>query len=48
VPNLSLIKYFLQGCNLDRTWDLQETVEGFIYWPEEDRFLTWEAVICEE
>lgn len=39
---------FLEGGSLDRTWDLQEAVENFIYWLEDDRFLTWEAVVCEE
>ena len=28
--------------------DLQEAVENFVYWLEEDRFLTWEAVACQE
>jgi hypothetical protein len=39
---------FLEGSKLDRTWDLQEAVENFIYGLEEDRFLTWEAIVCEE
>jgi hypothetical protein len=29
-------------------WHLQEAVENFVYWLEEDRFLTWEAVVCHE
>jgi len=29
-------------------WDLQEAVENFVFRLEEDRFLTWEAVMCEE
>jgi hypothetical protein len=39
---------FFAGCDLDRTWDLQEAVETFVYWLEDNRFLTWEAVVCEE
>jgi hypothetical protein len=39
---------FLEESKLDQTWDLQEAVDNFIYWLEEDRFLTWEAVVCEE
>src|SRR5205823_5585396 len=39
---------FFDGRNLDRTWELQEAVENFVYRLEEDRFLTWEAVVCEE
>jgi len=39
---------FLDGCNPDGAWDLQEAVDNFVYWLEKDRFLTWEAVVCEE
>jgi hypothetical protein len=39
---------FLDGCDLDRAWDLQEAVENFVYWLDGDRFLTWEAVVREE
>jgi len=39
---------FFEGCDLERMWDLQEAVENFVYWLEEDRFLTWEAVVREE
>ena len=39
---------FFDGGDLKQTWDLQEAVESFIYWLEENRFLTWEAVVCEE
>jgi hypothetical protein len=39
---------FLEGCNLDQTWGLQEAVESFVFWMEDDRFLTWEAVVCME
>lgn len=39
---------FLDGRSLDDMWSLQEVVESLVYWLEEDRFLTWEAVVCEE
>jgi hypothetical protein len=39
---------FLEGCDLESTWGLQEAVEIFVHWLEQDRFLTWEAVVCEE
>ena len=39
---------FFEGGSLEERWDLQEAVDGFVYWLEEDRFLTWEAVVCEE
>ncbi len=39
---------FLEEAPLDDPWTLQEAVENFISWVEEDVFLTWEAVVCEE
>ncbi len=39
---------FLECGSLDDVWKVQEAVEDFVYWLERDRFLTWEAVICEE
>ena len=39
---------FLEGSSLGDTWHLQEAVEDFVSWLEEDRFLAWEAVVCEE
>ncbi len=39
---------FLEEGSLDDLWNLQEAVENFISWVEEDQFLTWEAVACEE
>jgi len=39
---------FFEGGSLDDLGNLQEAVDGFVYWLEEDRFLTWEAVACEE
>jgi hypothetical protein len=39
---------FFEGNSLDELGMLQEAVDGFVYWLEEDRFLTWEAVACEE
>ena len=39
---------FFEGMPLTDLWNLQEAVENFVYWLEEDRFLTWEAVVCHE
>ena len=39
---------FFEGGPLDDMWNLQEAVESFVFWLEDDRFLTWEAVVCEE
>jgi hypothetical protein len=39
---------FLEEYDLEDTWGLQEAVEVFIHWLEQDRFLTWEAVVREE
>ncbi len=39
---------FFEGQPLTDIWNLQEAVDNFVYWLEEDRFLTWEAVACEE
>ena len=39
---------FLEGGSLDDTWSLQVAVDDFVHWLEEDYFLTWEAVVCEE
>ncbi len=39
---------FFEGGSLDDMWNLQEAVDSFVYWMEEDRFLTWEAVVSEE
>ena len=39
---------FFEGRNLDEMWDLQEAVQNFVFRLEEDRFLIWEAVACEE
>lgn len=39
---------FFEEGPLDETWNLQEAVARFIFWLEEDRFLTWEAVVCQE
>jgi hypothetical protein len=46
-PNIPTHDFFEEGA-LDDTWNLQESVDGFVYWLEEDRFLTWEAVACDE
>jgi hypothetical protein len=39
---------FLEEGPLEDAWHLQEAVENFVSWVEEGRFLTWEAVVCEE
>lgn len=39
---------FFSGRNLDDIFDVEEAVENFIFEMEEDRFLTWEAVVCHE
>ncbi len=39
---------FFDGGSLDDTWSLQEAVESFVHLMEEDYFLTWEAVVCDE
>jgi hypothetical protein len=39
---------FFEGGSLDNTWNLQEAVDGFVDWLEEDYFLTWEAVVSDE
>ena len=39
---------FFEGRNLDEMWNLQEAVQNFVFRLEEDRFLTWEAVMCDE
>ena len=39
---------FFEGMPLTDLWHLQEAVENFVFWLEEDHFLTWEAVVCQE
>jgi len=39
---------FFSGRNLDDIFDVEEAVENFIFEMEDDRFLTWEAVVCHE
>jgi hypothetical protein len=39
---------FLEEGPLDDIWNLQEAVENFVSGVEGGRFLTWEAVVCEE
>ncbi len=46
-PDIPTLDFFEEG-PLDKTWNLQEAVDRFVYWLEEDRFLIWEAVVCEE
>lgn len=46
-PDIPTHDFFESG-PLDDTWNLQEAVHDFVYWLEEDRFLMWEAVVCDE
>ncbi len=46
-PDIPTLDFFEEG-PLDETWNLQEAVDRFVYWLEEDCFLIWEAVVCEE
>ena len=46
-PDIPTLDFFEEG-PLNETWNLQEAVDRFVYWLEEDRFLIWEAVVCEE
>ena len=46
-PNIPTHDFFEAG-SLDDTWNLQEAVDSFVDWLEEDYFLTWEAVVCRE
>src|SRR5258708_14100401 len=39
---------FFEGQPVTNLWNLQEAVETFVYWLEDDRFLAWEAVVCQE
>lgn len=46
-PNIPT-RDFLGGGPLDDIWNLQQAVEHFVWWVEENQFLVWEAVVCEE
>ncbi len=46
-PGIPTHDFFEDG-PLDEMRNLQEAVENFVWWVEEERFLTWEAVVCEE
>lgn len=39
---------FCEAGSLDDVWNLQEAVDSFVQWMEEDLFLTWEAVASQE
>ena len=39
---------FFEEGSLDEMGNLQEAVDSFVHWLEEDRFLMWEAVVSEE
>lgn len=46
-PDIPTVDFFEEG-PLDETSKLEEAVDRFVYWLEQDRFLIWEAVVCEE
>ncbi len=46
-PDIPTHDFFESGSLVDM-WNLQEAVDSFVHWTEEDRFLTWEAVACDE
>lgn len=46
-PDIPTHDFFESG-SLDEMWNLQEAVDSFVHWMEEDRFLMWEAVVREE
>lgn len=46
-PAIPTHDFFESVCLDDLSW-LQEAVECFVSWVEEDRFLIWEAVVCKE
>jgi hypothetical protein len=46
-PDIPTHDFFESG-SLDDMWNLQEAADSFVHWLEEDRFLIWEAVACEE
>lgn len=46
-PDIPTHDFFENG-SLDDLWNLQEAVDNFVNWVEEEQFLTWEAVACEE
>jgi hypothetical protein len=39
---------FFDGRPLSDVRNLQDAVDDFIFWLETERFMTWEAVVCEE
>jgi len=39
---------FFDGRNLDEVWDLQEAADNFVSMMNDDTFLAWEAVVCDE
>jgi hypothetical protein len=46
-PNIPTHDFF-EGLPLTDLGNLNNTVDEFVYWLEGDRFLAWEAVVCEE
>lgn len=39
---------FFKDMPLNDPWNLEQAVERFVYWMEEDRFLIWEGIMREE
>jgi hypothetical protein len=39
---------WFEGQSLENMGSLQEAVDVFVYWLKEARFVTWEAVVCQE
>ncbi len=39
---------FFEHRDLNKSWDIEEALNNFIFDLESDYFITWEAVICEE
>ncbi|HVA50253.1 MAG TPA: hypothetical protein VNH11_28115 [Pirellulales bacterium] len=39
---------FFEGGSLDDLGNLDEAVDGFVWWLEKGYFMIWEAVVCEE
>lgn len=46
-PHIPTHDFFENG-SPEKIENLAEAVESFVFWMEKDRFLTWEAIVCEE
>ena len=42
------VEDFFEGNTLDNVHALHGAVTSFVFWLEQDRFATWEAVVCQE